>query len=75
MNHFKTVETNTEPAFIITNDLGEHGGPNAAILLLSYWYTGDDEEVAPKPTMGTDGVIYLTKEEIPKLIAALEEFL
>ena len=74
MNHFKTVETNTETAFILTNDLGEYSG-SGSILLMTYWYTGDDGEVAPKPTMATDGVIYLTKDEIPQLIEALQEFL
>lgn len=69
--HYKTVETNTEPAFIITNDLGAYG---SGVLLLAHWYEGENE-VAPKPTMDTDGVIYLDKRDIGALIAALEEFL
>ena len=73
-DHFKTVETNTEPCIIITNDLGDMGA-TGDILLTHYWFKGDKGEVAPKITMETDHVIYLERSEIKKLISALEEFL
>lgn len=75
MNHFKTVESNTEPAFIITNDLGDNSSPDNGLLIATYWYNGDEGETAPKLTMDTDGVLYLSKDDIPKIISALEEFL
>ena len=76
MTYFKTVETNTEPAFIVTNDLGDHHSQNGnAVLLAPYWYGGEENEVASKITMDTENVIYLDKGDIAKLIAALQEFI
>jgi hypothetical protein len=71
--HYKTVETKTDPAFIITNDLSGNGDCNGAVLLLSHFYDGSDDK--PKVTMDTDGVVYIERDDIKKLIAALEEFL
>lgn len=51
MTHFKTIETNTEPAFILTDDVGDSFGANGAILMLAHWYSGDEGEVAPKLTL------------------------
>lgn len=75
ITHYKTVETNTEPTFILTNDLGDKFQSESAILLMAHWYEGDEGEVAPKLTMDTPGVIYLEVKDIEKLIAALKEFL
>lgn len=75
MDYLKTVETNTEPTFILTNDVGDSYQSNGAILMLAYWYQGDAEEAPPKVTLDSDGVIYLERDDIKKLITALEEFL
>jgi len=75
-DHFKTIETNTEPTFIITNDLGDMPEPQkGAILIGHHWFDGTENGVAPKINMDTDGVIYMDRTDIEKLIEALREFL
>lgn len=76
MNHFKTVETNTEPSFIITNDVTTFGGVlDGSIVIGHYYYEGNDGEKAPRFTEESEGAISLSKDDILKLIAALKEFL
>jgi hypothetical protein len=74
VTHYKTVETTTEPAFIITNNLGDNSSPKGPLLLLAHWYEGGDEN-PPTLTLDTEGVIYIGHNEIQKLIDALKEFL
>ena len=73
-DHYKTVETNTEPCFIITNDFTHGGKPKGTVLLGTYWYQGEDGEVAPKLNLDSDNVVYMDQEGIKKLIKALQEF-
>jgi hypothetical protein len=70
-DHCKTVETNTEPCFIVTNEgiLSQN-----AVLLGFYWYQGEDGEVAPRLNMDSDNVVYMVQEDIKRLISALQEF-
>ena len=73
-DHYKTVETNTEPCFIITNDFTHGGKPKGTVLLGTYWYQGEDDEVPPKLEMDMDDVTYMGQEDIKRLISALQEF-
>tara|TARA_R110000851_G_scaffold168705_1_gene314606 strand:+ start:229 stop:432 length:204 start_codon:yes stop_codon:yes gene_type:complete len=65
-DHYKTVETNTEPCFIITNDFGHDGKPTGTVLLGTYWYQGEDDEVPPKLDMNMDNVTYMGQEGIKR---------
>jgi hypothetical protein len=70
-DYYKTVETNTEPCFIVTNEgVLSHN----AVLLGFHWYQDEDDEVAPKLKIDSDNVVYMVQEDIKKLIKALQEF-
>jgi hypothetical protein len=70
-DYYKTVETSTEPSFIVTNEgVLSHN----AVLLGFYWYQGEDGEVAPRLKIDSDNVVYMVQEDIKKLIKALQEF-
>jgi hypothetical protein len=73
-DHYKTVETSTEPSFIVTNDFMHDGKPKGTVLLGTYWYQGEDDEVPPKLEMDMDDVTYMGQEDIKRLISALQEF-
>lgn len=70
----KRVETTTEPALIVTNDVGDDDITNC-VLICTYYYSGDEGEEPPKPKEGDGNTFFLCVDEIPDLISALQEFL
>ena len=72
-NYYKTIETKTDPAIILTNNAHDLGKGN--ILMAQYYYKGEDGEEVHLPKLEDNNVFYLCRDDIVNLIEALKEFL
>lgn len=69
----KTVETDGDPTFVISN-VDETLTNGSAVLYIHYW-TGEENEAIPRVTLDIDGAIFLSMRDMVALRDALNEFI